>query len=88
MFELLYLSSYTKDRYMKYIIKVIGGGAGGLVSSIGAAELGAKVALVEANFLGGDCTMFGCVPSKALIRSANVAHAARKLVKFCCCPNL
>ncbi len=56
---------------------VIGGGAGGLVVAAGGASLGAKVALVEKHRLGGDCLWHGCVPSKALIQSAKVAHLQR-----------
>src|SRR5262245_31160017 len=54
----------------RYNLVVIGAGTAGLVSAAGAAGLGAKVALVERDFLGGDCLNVGCVPSKALIRSA------------------
>lgn len=53
---------------------VIGGGAGGLVSAYIAAAVKAKVTLVEAHKMGGDCLNFGCVPSKALIKSAKLAH--------------
>ncbi len=53
-----------------YNLVVVGGGTAGLVTAVGAAGLGAKVALVEKNLLGGDCLSFGCVPSKALLRSA------------------
>ncbi|NMM06142.1 FAD-dependent oxidoreductase [Polaromonas sp.] len=53
---------------------VIGAGAGGLVSAYIAAAVKAKVTLVEAHKLGGDCLNYGCVPSKALIRSARLAH--------------
>ena len=53
---------------------VIGGGAGGLVTAAGCVGLGAKVCLIENNFLGGDCLNTGCVPSKAFLKSANVAH--------------
>lgn len=53
---------------------VIGGGAAGLVSSYIAALVKAKVTLIEAHDLGGDCLNTGCVPSKALIKSAKVAH--------------
>ncbi len=53
---------------------VIGGGAGGLVSAYIAAAVKAKVTLVEAHKMGGDCLNYGCVPSKALIKSAKVAH--------------
>jgi pyruvate/2-oxoglutarate dehydrogenase complex dihydrolipoamide dehydrogenase (E3) component/uncharacterized membrane protein YdjX (TVP38/TMEM64 family) len=53
---------------------VIGAGAGGLVSAYIAAAVKAKVTLVESQAMGGDCLNFGCVPSKALIRSARLAH--------------
>lgn len=53
---------------------VIGAGAGGLVTSYIAATVKAKVTLVEAHKMGGDCLNYGCVPSKALIKSAKVAH--------------
>ncbi len=56
---------------------VIGGGAAGLVSSYIAAATKAKVTLVEAHKMGGDCLNYGCVPSKALIKSAKVAHQMR-----------
>ena len=61
----------------RYNLVVIGGGTAGLVSAVGAASLGAKVALVERHLLGGDCLNFGCVPSKALIASARAASAGR-----------
>src|SRR6202049_3206267 len=54
----------------RYNLVVIGAGTAGLVTAAGAAGLGAKVALVERAFLGGDCLNVGCVPSKALIRAA------------------
>ena len=53
-----------------YDLIVIGGGAAGLVAATGGASLGAKTALIEKNKLGGDCTWYGCVPSKALLKSA------------------
>ena len=55
-----------------YDLVVLGGGTAGLVCAMGAAGLGARVALVERHLLGGDCLNTGCVPSKALIRSARV----------------
>ena len=61
----------------EFDIVVIGGGAGGLVVAAGGASLGAKVALVEKDKLGGDCLWRGCVPSKTLIKSARVAHTMR-----------
>ncbi len=61
----------------RYNLVVIGGGTAGLISAIGAASLGARVALVERHRLGGDCLNYGCVPSKAVLRAARAAHAAR-----------
>ncbi|KAL7532121.1 hypothetical protein ACHAXR_004452, partial [Thalassiosira sp. AJA248-18] len=58
----------------KYDLVVIGAGAAGLVTSSGAAGVGARVALIEANLLGGDCLNSGCVPSKSLIHAAQLAH--------------
>jgi pyruvate/2-oxoglutarate dehydrogenase complex dihydrolipoamide dehydrogenase (E3) component len=56
-----------------YNLVVVGAGTAGLVCAAGAAGLGARVALVERELLGGDCLNVGCVPSKALLRSARVA---------------
>ena len=61
---------------------VIGAGAAGLVSSYIAATVKAKVTLVEAGKMGGDCLNYGCVPSKALIRSAAAAHEMRQAERF------
>lgn len=55
-------------------IAAIGGGTAGLVTAAGSAGLGARVALIERDRLGGDCLWTGCVPSKALISSARLAH--------------
>lgn len=61
---------------------VIGAGAGGLVTAAGAKGLGAKVAIIEKLFMGGDCLNTGCVPSKALIASAKVAHSIKTSEEF------
>ena len=61
---------------------VIGGGAGGLVASYIGATVKAKVTLIEAHKMGGDCLNYGCVPSKALIRSAKLAHQMRNAEKY------
>jgi pyruvate/2-oxoglutarate dehydrogenase complex dihydrolipoamide dehydrogenase (E3) component/uncharacterized membrane protein YdjX (TVP38/TMEM64 family) len=61
---------------------VIGAGAGGLVSAYIAAVVKANVTLVEAHKMGGDCLNYGCVPSKALIRSAKLAHQMQHGAKY------
>jgi pyruvate/2-oxoglutarate dehydrogenase complex dihydrolipoamide dehydrogenase (E3) component len=66
----------------RYHLVVLGGGTAGLVCAAGAAGLGAKVALIEKHRLGGDCLNTGCVPSKALLRSARAAAAARRSEEF------
>jgi len=66
----------------RYNLVVLGAGTAGLVSAAGAAGLGAKVALVEKHLLGGDCLNVGCVPSKALIRSARAFADVRDAGDF------
>ena len=66
----------------RYNLVVIGGGTAGLVSAMGAAGLGAKVALIERDLLGGDCLNVGCVPSKAILSAARAAAAVRDASKF------
>src|SRR5581483_222827 len=61
----------------RYNLVVVGAGTAGLVAAAGAAGLGARVAIVERGLMGGDCLNFGCVPSKALLRSARAAADAR-----------
>ena len=61
---------------------VIGAGAGGLVTAYIAAAVKAKVTLVEAHRMGGDCLNYGCVPSKALIRTARLAHQMRHGARY------
>lgn len=65
-----------------YDLVVIGGGTAGLVTAAGAAHLGARVALIERDRLGGECLYTGCVPTKALIMAAKVAAMARNGERF------
>ena len=60
-----------------YDVIVIGAGAGGLVVAIGAAKAGKKTLLIERDAFGGDCTNYGCIPSKSLIASAKAAHTIK-----------
>lgn len=62
----------------RFDLCVIGAGAGGLSVASGAAQLGAKVALIEGGAMGGDCLNHGCVPSKALLAAAKAAQAQRQ----------
>jgi pyruvate/2-oxoglutarate dehydrogenase complex dihydrolipoamide dehydrogenase (E3) component len=70
------------DRAGRYNLVVIGAGTAGLVTAAGAAGLGAKVALVERDLMGGDCLNVGCVPSKAIISAARVAATVRQARSF------
>ncbi len=58
----------------EYDVVVIGAGPGGYVAAIRSAQLGKKTAIVEKRFLGGVCLNIGCIPSKALLRNADIAH--------------
>ncbi len=66
----------------RYNLVVIGAGTAGLVSAAGSAGLGARVALVERDLMGGDCLNFGCVPSKALVSASRVAARARDAGRY------
>jgi len=66
----------------EFDLVIIGAGSGGLTAAGFAAQLGAKVALVEKNRIGGDCTWTGCVPSKALLKAAKIAHEVRTASRF------
>ncbi len=65
-----------------YNLVAIGAGAGGLVTSLIGAKVGARVALIEKHLMGGDCLNTGCVPSKTLLASAKVAHLFRNAERF------
>ena len=66
----------------KFDLCVIGAGPGGYVSAIRASQLGLKVAIVEANHLGGICLNWGCIPTKALLRSSEINHLLHNLDQF------
>jgi len=65
-----------------YDVTIIGGGPGGYVAAIRAAQLGLKVALVEREYLGGVCLSWGCIPSKALLRNAEIAQLLKRGKEF------
>lgn len=73
---------FTRPRRYDRNMVVIGAGAAGLVTSIIGATVKAKVTLVEAHKMGGDCLNYGCVPSKALIKSARIADQIRRAEEF------
>ncbi len=65
-----------------YSMVAVGGGSAGLIVSLIVASLGGKVALVEQGFMGGDCLVTGCVPSKSVIRPARLAQEMREAANF------
>jgi len=75
-------AGWQKPERFDYNLLVIGGGSAGLVSAYIAAAVKAKVALIEKHKLGGDCLNTGCVPSKALIRSAKAADTMRHANRY------
>lgn len=75
-------AGFTRPKKFDRNLVVIGAGSAGLVSSLIAATVKAKVTLVEAHEMGGDCLNTGCVPSKAIIKSAKVASQIRHADKY------
>ncbi|MBW1846737.1 MAG: dihydrolipoyl dehydrogenase [Deltaproteobacteria bacterium] len=75
-------AKYPKPKTFDYNLVVIGAGSAGLVASLIGAAVRAKVALVEKDKMGGDCLNTGCVPSKALIRSAKMLSYAKRSKEF------
>jgi dihydrolipoamide dehydrogenase len=73
---------FKKPTKFDYNMVVIGAGAAGLVTSYISAAVKAKVALIEKHKMGGDCLNTGCVPSKAIIKSAKLAHQMKNATKY------
>ncbi|MES1949708.1 mercuric reductase [Salinisphaera sp. S4-8] len=76
------LAGYDKPRHFDRNLIVIGAGSAGLVASLIAATVKARVTLIEKNEMGGDCLNTGCVPSKALIRTARLMHEIRHSQRY------
>ncbi|MFT4767197.1 MAG: pyruvate/2-oxoglutarate dehydrogenase complex dihydrolipoamide dehydrogenase (E3) component [Glaciecola sp.] len=76
------LARFTRPKQFDTNLVVIGAGSAGLVASLIAATLKAKVTLIERHKMGGDCLNTGCVPSKAILRSAHVANEMRRAPEF------
>lgn len=66
----------------KFDVMVIGGGPGGYIAAIRASQLGLKTAVVEEKHLGGICLNWGCIPTKALLKGAEVAHSLKHMDQF------
>lgn len=77
-----HLRRFKKPKQFDFNMVVIGGGSAGLVSAYIASAVKAKVALIEKHKMGGDCLNTGCVPSKALIRSAKIFNYFRRAAEF------
>ncbi len=75
-------ANYSRPKSFDYNLVVLGAGSAGLVSSLIGSAVKAKVALIEKEKMGGDCLNTGCVPSKALIRSAKMASYAKRAAEF------
>ena len=66
----------------KFDIAILGGGPGGYVAAIRAAQLGKKVAIIDKDKLGGVCLNWGCIPTKALLKNAEVLHTVKNAKRF------
>jgi len=75
-------ASWSRPAHFDRNLIVVGAGAAGLVSAYIAAAVKARVTLVEAEKMGGDCLNYGCVPSKALIKSAGIAHDIKNAARY------
>ncbi len=75
-------AGYKKPKNLEYNMVVIGAGSAGLVTAYISSAVKAKVALIEKNKMGGDCLNTGCVPSKAIIKSAKLAYQMKNANKY------
>ncbi|EOD53766.1 mercuric reductase, membrane-associated protein [Aeromonas molluscorum 848] len=82
------LARFPRPAHFDYNLLVVGAGAGGLVTSYIAAAVKARVALIEKHKMGGDCLNTGCIPSKALIRSARFALEQRRATELGFAPHI
>src|SRR3954454_17965850 len=82
MFKYFYTGGEFTMGANEFDVVVLGGGPGGYVAAIRASQLGMKVAVVEKEKLGGTCLHKGCIPSKALLRSAEVLHTVKESITF------
>src|SRR3954454_16012239 len=82
MFKYFYTGGEFTMGANEFDVVVLGGGPGGYVAAIRASQLGMKVAVVEKEKLGGTCLHKGCIPSKALLRSAEVYATVKKSEEF------
>ena len=82
IFPMIISKLFNRTKKFDYNMIVIGGGSAGLVTSYIGAVVKAKVLLIEKHKMGGDCLNTGCVPSKALIKSAKVAHLLKRSAEF------
>ena len=82
IFPMIISRLFNRTKKFDYNLIVIGGGSAGLVTSYIGAVVKAKVLLIERHKMGGDCLNTGCVPSKALIKSAKVAHLIKRSTEF------
>jgi pyruvate/2-oxoglutarate dehydrogenase complex dihydrolipoamide dehydrogenase (E3) component len=78
----MYKTKSKRPTHFDFDLIVIGSGAGGGVAALIAADGGKKVAIVEADIIGGECPNYGCVPTKSLLQSAEVYQAARNAGQF------
>lgn len=72
------LKGFTKPKTFDYNLIVVGAGSGGLVAAVVASAVRSKVLLIERDKMGGDCLWRGCVPSKAILKSASIAQTVRE----------